>query len=149
MDDREQKQASLKSPPKRISDYIAAVVFDIVVLVVVNKVPDWNIPFVTEAYPDILWAVNTSLAVSIAGNLVLIFFHPRFLHHLLNAVFSGFGILVSAVLVSVFPFDFTNLAGEWLTILIRIVLIVGIVGGAIGAVVHIVKAVAAIFRSGD
>ncbi len=149
MDNREQKHESLKSPPRRISDYIAAVVFDIVFLVVVNKIPDWNIPFITETYPDILWALNTSLAVSIAGNLVLIFFHPRFLHHLLNAVFSGFGILVLAVIVSVFPFDFTNLVGEWLTILIRIVLIAGIVGSAVGTVVHLVKAVASVFRTGD
>ena len=36
--------------------------------------------------------------------------------------------------------------GEWLNILVRIVLIVGIVGSAIGVVVNIVKAVGAVFR---
>ena len=130
---------------RRMSDYIFAVIFNIVFLVVVNKVPDWNISFITDSFPDILWALNTSIAVSAAGNLVLIFFHPRFLHHLLNAVFSGFAILATSVMLSVFPFDFSEVVGEWLNTLIRVLLIVGIVGSAIAVVVHLVKAVGALF----
>jgi hypothetical protein len=136
-------------PRKRLSDYIFAVVFNIILLVVVNKIPDWNIVFITDAFPDVLWALNTSISVSIAGNLILIFFHPRFLHHLLNAVFACFGILAVSVLLSVFPFNFTDPVGEWLHILVRIFLIVGIVGSAIGAVVHIVKAVVSVFRAAE
>jgi hypothetical protein len=133
-------------PRRRMTDYIFAVIFNIAFLVVVNKVPDWNIVFITDSFPDVLWALNTSIAVSLAGNLILIFFHPRFLHHLLTAVFSVFGILATSVLLSVFPFEFAELVGEWLNILVRIVLIVGIVGSAIGVVVNIVKAVGAVFR---
>ena len=133
-------------PRRRMTDYIFAVIFNIAFLVVVNKLPDWNIVFITDSFPDVLWALNTSIAVSLAGNLILIFFHPRFLHHLLTAVFSGFGILATSVLLSVFPFEFAELVGEWLNILVRIVLIVGIVGSAIGVVVNIVKAVGAVFR---
>jgi hypothetical protein len=133
-------------PRRRMTDYIFAVIFNIAFLVVVNKVPDWNIVFITDSFPDVLWALNTSIAVSLAGNLILIFFHPRFLHHLLTAVFSVFGILATSVLLSVFPFEFAELVGEWLNILVRIALIVGIVGSAIGVVVNIVKAVGAVFR---
>ena len=129
-----------------MSDYIFAVIFDIAFLVVVNKVPDWNILFITDSFADILWAVNTSLAVSLAGNLILIFFHPRFLHHLFNAVFAAFGILATSVILSVFPFDFSQVAGEWLNTVVRIALIIGIVGSVISVVVNIVKAVGAIFR---
>jgi hypothetical protein len=133
-------------PRRRMTDYIFAVIFDIAFLVVVNKVPDWSIPFITASFPDILWAVNTSVAVSLAGNLILIFFHPRFLHHLLNAVFAIFGILAVSVILSVFPFDFSQVVGDWLNILVRIALIVGIVGSAISVVVNIVKAIGAVFR---
>jgi hypothetical protein len=125
-----------------MTDYIFAVIFNIAFLVVVNKLP----VFITDSFPEVLWALNTSIAVSLAGNLILIFFHPRFLHHLLTAVFSVFGILATSVLLSVFPFEFAELVGEWLNILVRIVLIVGIVGSAIGVVVNIVKAVGAVFR---
>jgi hypothetical protein len=147
MSDREQSDRSSMMPRRRMTDYIFTVIFNIAFLVVVNKVPDWNIPVITDSFPDILWAVNTSVAVSIAGNFILIFFHPRFLHHLFNAVFSVFGILAASVILSVFPFEFADLVGEWLNILIRIVLIVGIVGSAIGVVVNIVKAVRAVFRT--
>jgi hypothetical protein len=147
MSDREQSDRSSMMPRRRMTDYIFTVIFNIAFLVVVNKVPDWNIPVITDSFPDILWAVNTSVAVSIAGNFILIFFHPRFLHHLFNAVFSVFGILAASVILSVFPFEFADLVGEWLNILIRIVLIVGIVGSAIGVVVNIVKAVGAVFRT--
>jgi hypothetical protein len=146
MSDREQSDRSSMMPRRRMTDYIFAVIFNIAFLVVVNKVPDWNIVFITDSFPDVLWALNTSIAVSLAGNLILIFFHPRFLHHLLTAVFSVFGILATSVLLSVFPFEFAELVGEWLNILVRIVLIVGIVGSAIGVVVNVVKAVGAVFR---
>jgi hypothetical protein len=146
MSDREQSDRSSMMPRRRMTDYIFAVIFNIAFLVVVNKLPDWNIVFITDSFPEVLWALNTSIAVSLAGNLILIFFHPRFLHHLLTAVFSVFGILATSVLLSVFPFEFAELVGEWLNILVRIVLIVGIVGSAIGVVVNIVKAVGAVFR---
>ena len=146
MSDKEQSDRSSMMPRRRMTDYIFAVIFNIAFLVVVNKVPDWNIVFITDSFPDVLWALNTSIAVSLAGNLILIFFHPRFLHHLLTAVFSVFGILATSVLLSVFPFEFAELVGEWLNILVRIVLIVGIVGSAIGVVVNVVKAVGAVFR---
>ena len=50
-------------------------------------------------------------------------------------MFSLFSILALSVTLSVFPFDFSELVGEWLNTLLRIVLIVGIVGSGIGAVV--------------
>ena len=146
MSDRVRHDRSSRTPRRRMSDYIFAVIFNIAFLVVVNKVPDWNILFITDSFADILWAVNTSLAVSLAGNLILIFFHPRFLHHLFNAVFAAFGILATSVILSVFPFDFSQVAGEWLNTVVRIALIIGIVGSVISVVVNIVKAVGAIFR---
>ena len=142
----EERRGRSSMPRRRMSDYIFSVIFNIAFLVVVNKVPDWNIQFITDSFPDILWAVNTSLAVSLAGNLILIFFHPRFLHHLLNAVFAVFGILATSVILSVFPFDFSQVVSEWLNIVVRIALIVGIVGSAISVVVNIVKAIGAVFR---
>ena len=146
MGDRTRHDRSPRTPRRRMGDYIFAVIFNIAFLVVVNKVPDWNILFITDSFSDTLWAINTSLAISLAGNLILIFFHPRFLHYLLNAVFAAFGILAASVILSVFPFDFSQVAGEWLNIVIRIALIVGIVGSAISVVVNIVKAIGAVFR---
>jgi hypothetical protein len=147
MSESESRNRSSMMPRRRITDYIFTAVFDIAFLVIVNKIPDWNIAFITDSFPDILWAVNTSLSVSLAGNLILIVFHPRFLHHLFNAVFSVFGILATSVILSVFPFDFSHVVGQWLNTVVRIALIVGIVGSAISVVVNMVKAIGAVFRA--
>lgn len=137
-----------KKPPNRISNYIPSVIFNIIILIVVNKIPDWNIAFITESYPEILRAVNMSLIVHIAGNLILIFIHPLLLHHLTNAVFSVFSLIAAWVILSVFPFDFSEIAGSWLNTVVRICLIVGVVGSAVSIVVHVIKAVVAMFKSG-
>ena len=135
-----------KKPPNRISNYIPSIIFNIIILIVLNKIPDWNIAFITESYPDILRAVNTSLIVHIVGNLILIFIHPLVIHHLANAVFSIFSLIAAWVILSVFPFDFSEIVGNWLNTVIRVCLIVGVVGSAISIVVHVVKAVVAVFK---
>ncbi|MBN2324093.1 MAG: hypothetical protein JXQ30_10190 [Spirochaetes bacterium] len=135
-----------KKPKNRISNYIPSIIFNIALLVVLNKIPDWNIVFITESYPDILRAVNTALIVHIAGNLILIFIHPLVIHHLANAFFSIFSLIAAWVILSVFPFDFSEIVGYWLNTLVRVCLIIGVVGSAISIVVHVVKAVFAVFK---
>ena len=135
-----------KKPPNRISNYIPSVIFNIILLIVLNKIPDWNIVFITESYPDILRAVNTSLIVHIVGNFILIFIHPLVIHHLANAVFSIFSLIAAWVILSVFPFDFSEIVGNWLNTVIRVCLIIGVVGSAISTVVHVIKAVIAVFK---
>ena len=137
-----------KKPPNRVSNYIPSVIFNAAVLFVVNKLPDWNIAFITADYPDILRAVNMSLIVHIAGNLILIFIHPLLLHHLANTVFSVFSLVAAWVIFSVFPFDFSAVVGSWLNTVVRICLIVGIAGSGVSIVVNLVRAVIAMFKSG-
>jgi len=135
-----------KTPPNRISNYIPSVICNIILLIVVNKIPDWNIVFITKSYPEILRAVNMTLIVHIAGNLILIFIHPLFTHHLANVVFSVFSLIAAWVIFSVYPFDFSQIVGTWLNTVIRICLVIGIAGSAISIVVHVVKAVVAVFK---
>jgi len=145
-DDKNTATRPGKTPPNRISNYIPSVIFNIILLIVLNKIPDWNIVFITASYPDILRAVNLSLIVHIVGNFILIFIHPLFFHHLANAVFSVFSLIATFVIFSVFPFDFSEIVGDWLNTLIRLCLIIGIAGAAISIVVHVVKAVIAVLK---
>ena len=135
-----------KKPPNRISNYIPSVICNIVLIIVVNKIPDWNIVFITESYPDILRAVNMTLIVHLVGNFILIFIHPLFTHHLANAVFSVFSLIAAWVIFSVFPFDFSEIVGSWLDTVIRVCMIIGIVGSAVSIVVHLVKALISLFK---
>lgn len=145
-DDKGATTKSEKTSPNRISNYIPSVIFNIILLIVLNKIPDWNIVFITSSYPDILRVVNMTLIVHIVGNVILIFIHPLFTHHLANAVFSVFSLIAAWVIFSVFPFDFSEIVGAWLNTVLRVCLIIGIVSSAISIVVHVVKAVVAVFK---
>jgi len=128
--------------------YIAAVVANAVILFLVNKAQDWNLRFLTDSYPAVLWALNVSLLVQIAGNALLLFFHPRFLHYLGQTIFNVVTLLATIILASVFPFDFSFLAGVLNTIA-RIALIIAAVATAISVVVNLMKAVGSLISRAE
>lgn len=130
---------------RSVGTYIAGVVANAIVLFLVNKVPDWNLPFITDGYPAVLWAMNLSILVQIGGNALLIFVHPRFLHYLAQTVFNVVSLLAIIVLVAVFPLDFSFLAGVINTIA-RIALIIGAVATGISAIVNLFRTVGSLVR---
>jgi len=117
--------------------YAGAVFGNAVLMVLLNLLARWNVPGVLPSYTDVLWAVNLSLAVQIAGNLVLIFRHPKWLHHMGNVVFSLAGIAAVSVLRRVFPFDFEPVVGGWLDVFLRVFLIAVLVIMAVSGLVHL------------
>ena len=130
-----------KNPPNSLANYIVSAVINAVFLFLVNKIPDWNLAFIAGTYPNVLWALNLSLIVQIAGNFLLIFYHPMVLHHVGNVLFSIFGFIALIVVYTVFPFYLPELRSSWLPTLLRIVMIVGMVGTGIAAIVHLVGAI--------
>jgi TRAP-type mannitol/chloroaromatic compound transport system permease small subunit len=137
---------SHRSRPNNIGSYIASAVFNGVFLWVMNQLPLWKPWFLLDSYADVLWAINMSLTVQIVLNLVLIFFHPLFFHYLTQAVFSLVSFIALLWIVRVFPLDFSARPGEWLNLVVRIVLIVGLVGTAIGGITNLVHFFRALFR---
>jgi len=117
--------------------YAGAVLGNAVLMVLLNLLPRWDVSGVLPGYADVLWAINLSLGVQIAGNLVLILLHPKWLHHLSNVIFSVVGIVAVSALRRVFPFDFGALVGEWLNVFLRVFLIVVLVIMAVSGLVHL------------
>lgn len=126
---------------RRPAGYAGTVVVNIAALWFVNAIPGWEWPFITADFPAVLWALNLSIAFQIAGNALLLFFHPRPVHYLIQAALDVVSLLALVVLVTVFPFAFAD-PGNLVT---RILLFVAIFGTVVGAVVHVLKTVGAIF----
>jgi len=106
----------------------------------------WKPFFLLDSYPQALWAIDVSLIVQITLNVVLAFFHPLFFHHLAQAALSLVGLLPIAVLLRVFPVDFSVRLGHWANTLFRIVLIVGLAGSVLGGVIHFVRFLRSLFH---
>jgi hypothetical protein len=129
-----------------VASYIAGVVANAVILFLVNKAPDWNLRFLTDGYIAVLWVLNFSILVQLAGNAVLIFVHPRFLHYLAQTIFNVVSVLAIIILVAVFPFDFSFI-NPVINTLTRIALIIGGVGSGISAIVNLFRTVGSLVRS--
>lgn len=137
-----------KEKPNKMINYILGGIFDGILLYVLRQLPRWNIPVITEGFPEILWAVTLSLSVQIAFYVVLVLFHPLWLHYLAQVVFAVFSVLALGVLIEVFPFDFAELVDPWLNVAFRIFLIVILVGTVISGVVNLVRFLRALARRG-
>jgi hypothetical protein len=137
---------SRTSRPNNPSGYIVSAVLNGVFLWVMNQLPLWKPFFLLDSYSEVLWAINMSLIVQIVLNLVLIFFHPLFFHHLIQTVFSLVSIVALVWIVRIFPVDFSARLGGWFNTLFRIVLIVALVGTVIGGITNLVRFFQTLFR---
>lgn len=133
---------------RRPAAYVGAIAANIIMIWVVNAIPGWNWQFITEDFTAVLWALNLSLSVQIAGNALLLFVHPRLLHYVAQAAFNVVSLLALVITVTVFPFDFSGLMGETGDLVARIVLYVAIGGTGIALVVNALKAVGSLFGAG-
>jgi len=117
-----------------MGNYIVAVIGNIILLVVLNKLPDWNFHVLAPSYRDVLWVINLSLGVQVAGNSLLIFFHPLYLHHLGQAIFSAFSAFAAWRIYQVFPFDLTSVTDAigWFDTFLKVLIMVVFVGTVIG-----------------
>ena len=122
--------------------FLAAAIVNALLLLAVNAHETWR-PWtngvVTDAFLEVLWAVNLALWVQVLGNALLFFTHPLWFRRMAEFGFALVTVVSSAVLYQVFPFDFAAIQQAWLDVVARIFLIVGIAGGALGMVVAMVR----------
>ena len=119
--------------------HVVSLGINIAILVVMNRLAHWNLSFLLESYRDVLWAINLSLGVQI-GVYAILAVHPSPVFRSIGQVLIGaFSIVALAVILKVFPVDFSVAVGPWLNTVFRVVLIVGIVGSAVSIVVYLAK----------
>jgi hypothetical protein len=127
--------------------YLIAILVNVVVLVVVNRFPGWQVlPFLTPDFTRVLWLFNLSVLATIVVNTLFIIYDPEWFislcHMGLNAVALAFAIR----LWQVFPFDFSRYSGFDWALLAHVVIIFTIVGTSIAILVEFIKFIIALIR---
>jgi len=137
----------MEKPRKRHrGEAIWSLVWNLIFLWIVNKVPDWNLPFINERYAIVLWVLNFNIVLQIAGYALIVFLDYRWLWRLVRAVLDAASLVVLLVLYFLYPFDFSEIGGwSWLDIVLPILFIIGMVASAVGMIVNLFKL---IFRKG-
>jgi hypothetical protein len=129
---------------KKTMEFVGAILGAIIGLAIMNTVPLWlhlTNGVILESWVNILWAVNLSMTVQIAGNLILAIYRPARLYAFIQAIFATTGLIGVIVFYTVFPLDFSVIVGNWLNLLVKVVLIIAMVGTSISIIVNLVRTV--------
>lgn len=134
------------SPAARRAGYVVAIALNLALLGVIHAWPGWReLSFLTEETTRVLPWVTAQLGVAIAWNLLWLVRDPRWSRALGDVVTSALGVVVTAQILTVFPFAFDDDGASWETVA-RVVLWVGLVGSAIGVVANLALLVQAARR---
>jgi hypothetical protein len=167
----DQNLPAAKTPPDwkafPIRSYIIAIAISIILLYTFNNllniyvpwIPSdfskffWNvlnnvynhveIPHLSKAFMQCLWAINIALSFSIIGNFLLLVFRPRWFQYLIRAIIFGLGILAAYVVYVIYPFNFD---GATINNIIKAVLIVGMALLFVALIIACVRCIIALMR---
>ena len=116
----------------RRGEYIAAIVWNLVWLFIVNKVTDWHLPFINDHYQAVLWALNMNIIIQIGGNILMFILDIRFIRYLSRIVLETANFFVMIILYYIYPFNFNGIQGwSFLDWLIPWMLIIGMIVSAL------------------
>jgi hypothetical protein len=129
MDDYGKRRWNKEKPLRnRRGEYISAIIFNLIWLFIVNKVPDWHLQFINDHYQAVLWALNMNIFIQIGGNVLMLIFDLRFVRYLSRIILETANFLLLIILYYIFPFDFSSTPGWFfLDHLIPWLLIIGMV----------------------
>lgn len=114
--------------------YAAAIVANALLFYVFHNLLRWQVPFVTEAWTSVLWAVDMSLAASIVANALYFAYDKRWLRRLGGVITGAFSFLSTYVIWKAFPFDFGAPWNEMASMVLLVLLFAIVIGIVVEAV---------------
>ena len=130
------KEKPLRS---RRGEHIWAIIWNIIILWVVNKIPDWNISVINDHYNAILVFLNINIYIQIAVHTIMAFLEARWLYYLLKIVSEASTCVLFILIYYIYPFDFSKAGASWLDILLPFLFIIIIVITAVSIVVYLFR----------
>jgi len=124
---------------KRTGELTGSAVGNAVCAVLFNTFPLWRQftqGVVLDDFIRVLWAVNLSVLVQMAGSLSMIFYRPPRFAAVAQILGTAAALVSMIVFYVVFPLDFSVVGAAWANSVLRVALIAGMVGAGIGLLVQ-------------
>lgn len=99
----------------RRAGYIIAIIINAALLLVINNLWRWSVPYLTPGFNRALPAINASLVATFVGNLAFLFYDLARFRHLVQMVLNVMAFVAAYTLYSVFPFAVTDAWRGWLS----------------------------------
>lgn len=126
-------------PFGRRAGYIVAVIINVLLLIVVQNILDWDVlPFLTDRFEQVVPWVTLSLIATIVANLIYLFKDAQAVRSTGGIVTNLISLIVTYQIYQVFPFDFSAYDFNWEAVT-RVVLIVAMVGAGIGMLTESIR----------
>ena len=108
------------------TEYITAIIFNLIFLYIVNNLINWQVYFITNAFNEVLWIINLSIIATIIGNALLILYNPKRFRHVMKIILNIFAFIAVYFVYKVFPFNFYNSFYNWGFNILLILAMIGI-----------------------
>lgn len=134
------KRTRGKSHPSgaRKIGYIAAIVVMILLIYVLRHLRQWGFDFLTDDFRKCLYYIELSIYISIAAQVLFIFYDNRWFRHIVKGLTNIAGAVAMIMIYVIFPFDIEG--GSWdRWIRIGILILFGFT--VIGTIVEIIKGI--------
>ena len=115
-----------KEKNSKKSQYIGAIIVNIILFYIFNNLLNWHIYFITNALNEILGVINIAITATIIGNIILIIFNPEWFRHIIKIILNIFAFTAVYSIYSIFPFNFSLFLIDWSVTIALIFIMAGI-----------------------
>ena len=122
----------------RTSEFIIAIVVNIIFFYIFNNLLNWHLNFITNSFQDVLWIINLTLGFTIIVNALYLFYHPKWLRDSLQIIINILGFLVVYFLYTVYPFNFSQIFISYGLKLVLILIMLAIIAATVYQIMQLI-----------
>ena len=130
------KNGLMKQKAVNKSEYIFAIIANLIILYIANNIVNWNLSFISSTFSQVLWTINLAIGSAIIGNILFLFYDPSWFRHLLKIFINIFGLIAAYTFYIIFPLSFSQ---NLLSLAVIFALIVMIIAFALATAFEVFK----------
>jgi riboflavin transporter FmnP len=120
------KKGLLEEKEAKRSDFVFAIIANLIFLYIVNNLLSWNLSFITADFSQVLWILNISIGFTILGNIIFLLYSSPWFRHAVKTMMNILSFLVAYYLYTIFPFSFSQgvtFAVKFALIIVMVILV--------------------------
>lgn len=90
------------------SEYIFAIIANLIILYIANNIMNWNLSFISATFSQVLWVINLAIGSAIIGNILFLFYDPSWFRHILKVFINILGLIAVYTFYIIFPLSFSH-----------------------------------------
>ena len=102
------KKGLLEEKEAKRSDFIFAIIANLIFLYIVNNLLSWNLSFITSDFSQVLWILNISIGFTIIGNILFLLYSSPWFRHTMRTVINILSFMMAYYLYTIYPFSFSS-----------------------------------------